>query len=289
MEQDKTVDRQQASVIPPLLQQAPLSQAHKLVRNAFFNSFSWIASVVVNLVTIPVIVHYLGMEGYGIYALLTGLFGYFSLMDLGIGQGIVKYVAQYSGANDHTSMSHMINASLIIQLGLGSLGVALLWVFNDGIIQLLNVTPTFYAEARTGLFISSFGFLVTMLMANYSNALQGLQRYDLVGKANLILSILTTLATIAALAFGGGLATIIWVSLAGTVITSAVFFVLLKKTFSEYRFSWRIPMSHLKVLATFGNYMLVSRVAYILNTYFVRYIIAVFVGPAAVTLIVVPM
>ena len=48
-------------------------------------------------------------------------------------------------------------------------------------------------------------------------------------------------------------------------------------------------MSHLKVLATFGNYMLVSRVAYILNTYFVRYIIAVFVGPAAVTLIVVPM
>lgn len=288
MEQEKTVDRQQASVTPDHQQQSPPGQTHKLVRNAFFNSFSWVASVIVNIVTIPIIVHYLGLEGYGIYALLTGLFGYFSLMDLGMGQGVVKYVAQYAGLNDHDAVSHLVNGSFIVQLGIGLLGVAALWTFNDAIIRLLNVSDVYYADARDGLYISSVGFLVTMLMANFSNALQGLQKYEVVGKANLFLSILTTVATVVLLLWGGGLVGIIWISVAGAVITFVVFVALLKRNFNEYRFSWKVPISHLKLLAAFGNFMLVSRIAHALNTYFIRYIVSAFVGPAAVTFIVVP-
>ena len=259
-----------------------------LARNALFSSFSWMASVVSNLLTIPIMVYFLGREGYGVYALLTGLFGYFSLMDLGMGQGVVKYVSQYSGMNDPVAMNHLINASLLAQLGLGSLGVILLWTFNEAIVDLLNVSEALRPDARTGLYVSSVGFLVTMLMANYSNALQGLQCYDLVGKANLILSLSTTLATIIALVLGVGLTEIIWISLAGTVSTSIVLVLLLKRAFPKYRFSWKVPFDYLKLLTTFGNYMLISRVAHILNTYFVRYIVAVFLGPAAVTLVLVP-
>ena len=46
------------------------------------------------------VVETLGDSSYGIYALVGTVIGYFALLDLGLGNAVVKYVAEYSGQKD---------------------------------------------------------------------------------------------------------------------------------------------------------------------------------------------
>jgi O-antigen/teichoic acid export membrane protein len=260
-----------------------------LIKNSLYNSLSWGANVVLNLVSVPIIVHYLGAEGFGIYALLTGLFGYFALLDLGSGQGLIKCVAEHSGLNDHDSIKNFINAAIFFQLAIAIPGLLTLLWFNGEIISLLKVGSSYVDEARVSLYISSIGFLLTMVLGNYSSALQGLQRFAIIGKTNMIFSIITAAAIIVVLVAGGGLTEIIFVSVVLSVANSFVFVVVLKKYLPEYGFSIVVKYDYIKTLFTYSGYLFISRTANFLNNTFLRFIVSAFWGPNAVAFFVAPM
>src|ERR1700686_441172 len=98
----------------------------KLLKNALFSSISWGATAFVNLAAIPLFIRYLGVEGYGMYLLLTGLFGYFGLLDFGLSDSVVKYVAHHKELGDHKSVAESVNAALLVQMIGGVAGVSVL-------------------------------------------------------------------------------------------------------------------------------------------------------------------
>src|SRR5712664_3992958 len=109
----------------------------QLLKNALFSSISWGATVLFNLAAIPLFIRYLGVEGYGIYLLLTGLFGYFGLLDFGLSDSVVKYVAHHSELGNDDSVTHSVNAALLAQVIGGLIGVVVLCTFNLRIIHAL--------------------------------------------------------------------------------------------------------------------------------------------------------
>ena len=289
MVQDKTVDRQQATVIHSLQQQPPLSQTHKLLRNAFFNSFSWVASVVVNLVMVPLLIHFLGVEGFGIFSLLTGLFGYFSLLDLGLAQGVVKYVAHYTGLKDTRSTSLAISSALIIQTTLGALGTIALWVFNNELIRLLNISESYRSAASSALYLSSVGFFVTMIMGTFTSTLMGVQRFDVVGKITLWFSIITTAVTALILLIGGGLFEVILATFVLNIGALAVFIYAAHRLIPGMSIQPGLNFGFLKDMFGFTKYTFLSQVSGFLYTTLVRFVIGVLRGPEAVAYFVVPL
>src|SRR5580658_7652077 len=114
-------------MIPSL---APSEVKSQLLKNALFSSGSWGTTVLVNLAAIPIFIRYLGVEGYGIYLLLTGLFGYFGLLDFGLSDGVVKYVAHHMELGNGEGVSESVNAALIVQLIAGMVGIFILCIFN---------------------------------------------------------------------------------------------------------------------------------------------------------------
>ena len=65
-----------------------------------FSSGGWAIVVVLNIVATPYFVYKLSIEGYGVYALLTGLIGCYGLLELGLGQGVIKFVSEYRSLGD---------------------------------------------------------------------------------------------------------------------------------------------------------------------------------------------
>src|SRR5690242_11679562 len=130
----------------------------QLLRNSLFNSCAWATAVLVNLVAIPITIRYLGVEGYGIFVLLTGLFGYFGLLDFGLSDGVIKYVAHHRELGDHDSVVRCINAALLVQLIAGGSGTLALCVFNHRIIHALHVSPMLANVASIGLYVTAVGF-----------------------------------------------------------------------------------------------------------------------------------
>src|SRR6266853_810753 len=181
----------------------------RLLRNSLFNSGAWATAVLINLVAIPITIRYLGVEGYGIFVLLTGLFGYFGLLDFGLSDGVIKYVAHHRELGDHDSVVRSINAALLVQLIAGGVGTLVLSVFNGRIIRALHVSPEFANVASFGLYVTALGFFAEMLLNTYNATLKGLQRFDVLAKTTMGFSSFTTITVVLILFAGGRLLAVV--------------------------------------------------------------------------------
>lgn len=261
----------------------------RLLKNSLFNSCAWGATLIINLVAIPIIVRYLGVEGYGIYALLTGLFGYFGLLDFGLTDGVIKYVAHYLQLRDYDSLKRSINAALLVQFFVGGIGVLALWAFDSQIVHLLRIPASLFRAASIGLCVSAAGFFFKMLLNTYNATLKGLQRFDVLAKTTVGFSIATTITVVVVLFAGGRLLAVVIATALLICANLAVVIGLVRHYVPGYRLSLVVARGDFHALLGFGAYVFISRIASVLNSYFLQVIIAVILGPAAVTYFVVPM
>jgi O-antigen/teichoic acid export membrane protein len=211
------------------------------------------------------------------------------LLDFGLSDGVVKYVSHYTQMQDSASLTHSINAALLMQLIVGSMGVVFLCAFNSLIIHLFRVPGPLIHAASRSLYVSAAGFLVKMLLNTYNGTLRGLQRFDVLANLTVSFSMLVTVTVVSVLLLGGGLFAVI---VATTIVTSANFVVALDLTrrfVPSYAFSFAVKWTHVRTLFSFGTYVFVSRVASTLNSYCLQVIIAIIAGPASVTYFAVPL
>lgn len=123
----------------------------RLVLSAGTAALAKIVSVLSVLVTVPLTLHYLGPERYGLWMVISSFAVVFSFADLGVGNGLLSAVADAHGRNDRSALErHVASAYIFITLlaaALLMLGLAAAsWVAWP---ELLNVTSAqASAEAR---------------------------------------------------------------------------------------------------------------------------------------------
>ena len=96
-----------------------MSLKEKYVKNSFFNVVGWVWISLLSIITVPIVIHHIGMEQYGILALVFLLLGYFAFLDLGMGQAVVKFVSEYYAKNDAKQINKVINSILVIYIIVG--------------------------------------------------------------------------------------------------------------------------------------------------------------------------
>lgn len=260
----------------------------RLLKNSLFSSSSYFIIVLIAFVTTPYVVAKLGIADYGIYILLTSLVGYYSLLDLGFNQGVTKYVAEFREKNEPESVSRSINASLLVQLMLGCTASLLLVAFATPILVLLKVDAPRMAEARTGVYACSAGFFFTMISGTFNAVLAGLQRYDLTGKVDSLINLLLTVMTVLLLFLGFGLTEVVCATVISALISTGVYFAFVRKLVPEWRFSVRFDREYFRLIFGFSSFMFMSKISSVFSNYVVRFVISYFLGPAVVTLYVIP-
>ena len=105
----------------------------------------------------------LTLEGYGIYALLTSLVGYYGMLDLGVGQAVTKFVAGHSARGDTEEIGRSINAAIGVQGIAGAAASMLMLLLAEQILTLFGFKAEYRTAARAGLYASSIGFLFTVI------------------------------------------------------------------------------------------------------------------------------
>jgi O-antigen/teichoic acid export membrane protein len=267
----------------------PLAVKPQLLRNALFSSGAWGVTVAINLAAIPMFIRYLDVEGYGIYLLLTGLFGYFGLLDFGLSDGVVKYVAHHMELGNDDSVAHSVNAALLAQVIGGLIGVFVLCTFNQRIIHALRVSPSLVHVASISLYVSAAGFLSKMLLNTYNAALKGLQRFDILAKTTVGFSLTTTITVVLVLLAGGRLVEVVVVTAFMTTANLVIVAFLVFRFIPRYRLALEFRREHFCALFGFGAYTFITRIAGALNTYFLQVVIAVILGAGAVAYFAVPL
>ena len=86
--------------------------------SAISSGLAWATTVVTGLVMVPVVLHYLGSEVYGVFATITAIAGLVGWADLGLGNGLISEVAVAQGRDDSETTARAVSTAFFALLGL---------------------------------------------------------------------------------------------------------------------------------------------------------------------------
>ena len=205
-----------------------MRRRERLVLSVVYLLSAKIVLLVLGLATIPFVVHRLGVEAYGLYALVGVLVGYLSFLDLGTGQALVKHLTEALAHDDALGVQRLVETAATIFAVSGLVGGVLVVGLADVLVRrVLYVGPEFAETARLTLRLAGVGFAVTMAQNGLLAVPQACQRLDLVATLTTVLGVVGLLVPVALLALGAGLPSIvaagILINIAGVVVLVRAF------------------------------------------------------------------
>lgn len=98
-----------------------------LRRNLLINLTGLALPTLVSLVTVPLYIKVLGVDRFGVMALVWVLMGYFALCDFGISQAVEKRIARALATADREDIVRTFWSAFWTNLATGLVGAAILW------------------------------------------------------------------------------------------------------------------------------------------------------------------
>ena len=253
--------------------------SEKIIKNTVFNAIGHFFVIVISLLLTPYIVRHLGVERFGIWAIVFVVTEYFGLLDLGIGTSFIKYIAEFYTRKDVHKINQIINTGFVFYSILSAIILLLILFIIDPILVFLNIPLPLRAEASFAFMIGFLIFGVSNALNPYTSILEGLQRMDLSNKATIAVLIPNIIGTIFFLESGYGLRGLllnqsITVGLGIIIKIIMSFRILPQLKFNPFLFSAEM----IKKLLKFGYKLQISRVAYVVNFQMDKLLITYFLG-----------
>lgn len=260
----------------------------KANKNVIFSFVIKGVSIASQFALVPLTLHYLEKERYGIWLTLASLVGWFGFFDIGIGNGLRNKLSEALAKNNlelakiFVSTSYALITIIFISL------MMLFWIINPFLhwSSILNSSPELGVElSKIALFVFSF-FCLQFILTLVGNVLNAHQEPALANMINplgnvlsLIIIYILTLTTKSSL---------LWVSL---VFSAAPLVVLL--FFNFFFFNGRlkqiapdfrhIHFRHSRELFNLGIQFFIIQIAFIVLYSSSNIVLAQLFGPAEVT------
>lgn len=262
-----------------------------IIENSLSGVMIPLVKIVITFVMSPLIVRALGNYDYGIWEMVFAVVGYMGILDLGLMPAIVRYVARFQALEDRTELHKIYSSAMafLFPVGLGMalvmFGIALF--APELIIKGTGGTPQKYFIF---LMIVAGQTFVTFTGSLFDCFLEGFQHYKLRNLATIVMSIVGSAILYPLLKNGGSLTTVAAINALGYLIKYSYFGIMLStKHYGAFRFR-RVDVSYatLKGMFSFGIKSLIYAISLRISTVTDSLVIGAFMGPAAVTLYIIP-
>lgn len=141
----------------------------------------------------PLMLRMLGEAEHGLYSISNSIIGYLSLLSLGIGGTIIRYIAKYRAEKNQDAIERIIGFFLMIYLVIGVVTMACGWGLaeNVGSIFAQGLTEKELAKVRILVLIMSFNMAVSFPLGVFTSVVLAYERYVF----RRVIDIFTTVAT----------------------------------------------------------------------------------------------
>jgi O-antigen/teichoic acid export membrane protein len=237
--------------------------ARKVVRNTLFNYLAIICVTLIRFIAMPILIHGLGQDRYGIYATVMSVVGYVGLLDLGIGISLTKFVAEYYANRDFRRLNEMLSTSLLLYLGLGILGSVILVAFSSLFVQhVFNIPVSLWTEGRYVFWISALSLFNGLTLGIFGNLLNGIQRQDITRTITIGNALITYSGAILLVTMGYKLVAFMLFATLMDVLSFLVQLWIARRMLPEVRFFPRIfKKQELKQIVNFSFAMFINQLA----------------------------
>lgn len=259
-----------------------------MLANSIKNMAGAAIPAVINVITIPFIVKALGNESYGAFTLISSIIGYFTLLDVNVTSGSVKYVAEHNAKGEHRELLEVISFGGLMYIAIGFIGAVSIYVFTNTLTEhVFAISGELKPLFTSTLQVAALGFFLTQLQVYLNSIPQSLQRYDVTAVLEIIFGIGVPLGSVVLLWLGYGL----WAMVVFRVIASAanVLFLLLtiRRLIPDFR--WVRPSNVVsRKVASFSGYAYLSRIAAVTYNHADKLIIGALISMSELTYYTIP-
>ena len=256
----------------------------KIISNTSSNYALKFIQVLLNVISVPVLINKMGSEGFGILLFANVLVGYFGILDLGISQGLTKFVAEYSAKRDSETVKSVINTSLSFYflIGLIVFSCVLLFVRNDG-ITLFNISKSNHDAANIVFLLAGVLALFAWPKLAMEGAFRGIQEFPIL---NFTIGIGRIISVALAITLAYLKAPLEYIFLAFNADKMALFFwqyYLLKRRIPFWGFETKsVSTQTFRRIFSFSGWIMLGQIAVILEYQFDQLILAGMVSVAAI-------
>ena len=254
-----------------------------LVRNSLINLIGQGIPLLVALFTIPLLIHGLGTERFGVLTLVWMVIGYFSLFDLGLGRALAQVVAEKLSTVEETQLPHIVWTALVLMFVLGLLGGLVVGVISPWLVHSgLKIPDSLQSETLNAFSMLAAGVPIVIITAGLAGILSAFQRFGILNAIRVPVGIYSFLAPLLILSFSRSLFLVTAALVIGRLVGCGVLLAVCLRVMPALRSEFYPKYEAIKPLFHFGAWMTVSNVVGPLMVYLDRFVIGAVLSMAAV-------
>ena len=209
------------------------------------------------LVLLPFNLAHLGQSTYGLWMVAASITAYFSILDLGYGGALVKFVAQYRAKRDAAAINEILSTLWILFTAVGVVAWLVAAVLAYNLDVFFGLTPDQAVTGRYVLLIVSANVAVGFAFSVFGAVINGFQRYDLNNFVGMASSVLVAVVNVAVLAAGYGLVELVAATTAVRLASYAVYRYNAYRVYPALSISVRLARgARLREVTGFSAFML---------------------------------
>lgn len=189
-------------------------RALQIARNALSAAGLRVLTMVIGFGLTPFVVHAIGLQNYGLWAVVGSLAGYLGLLDFGLGGTFVKFITEYVEQGRRDRARQVMTFGMVFYFSFGLLLAIPVYFCAPAIVHLFKMPPNELGNA-VALFHVMFLMLISaMVLGTPGAAVVAMHRMDLASRNNFIGYVLYALSTVIFVRAGYG----VWGVVAGQAV-----------------------------------------------------------------------
>lgn len=237
----------------------------KTSRHLFLGSSLRLASLIVNIgvgfYILPFLVHALGDETYGVWVMVGSIFGFYGLLDMGMGAALNRSLIRALHGYDNNDVNEVFSNATFLFLGIGllSLVISTVIVFS---VPLFTDSELYVSLFQTLIIILGIKTAVLLPLWRSYGVLVAKYRYDLISSTKISALLLRAVLIIVFVTNGFGIISVAVITCLVEALECLIIAFFAKRLVPGLSFSWALVNAEkLKHYYAYGKYVFISTAA----------------------------
>ena len=257
---------------------------NQLKAGAALNYVVIILNMLVGLLYTPYMLRMMGQSEYGLYSLVASVISYLTILDLGLGNAIVRYTAKFRAEGKTTEQYEMFGMFLLLYITIGVIA------FISGLVLYFNVDSLFGStmnieelyKVRIMMMFLIFNLAVTFPMSIFGSIITAYERFVFPKVVNIIRIVLNTVIMICLLEMGYKAIAMVILQTVFNLLTLIVNFIYCKYKLKIKIFFRNFQWGFLKEVAVYSFWIFLNVIMDRIYWSTGQFVLGAFVGTAAV-------
>lgn len=181
---------------------------------AILSYVSLFITVIITLLYTPIVIRLLGQAEYGLYMLIGSIAAYFSVMDFGLGNAIVRFTARNRVLGDKEKESKLNGVFLVFYsiIGLATIAGGTILYYKIESIFGSSLSDIEIKKAQLMVIILIVNFALSFPLSVFSSIIQAYEKFVIVKLVTIARNLLTPLFTLPVIFLGFGSVSMVIIS-----------------------------------------------------------------------------